>query len=91
MNISFGSVLEGLGEGFGTLLGRIFEAQGDFWEVKSVKKGEKNEARKKNLKRPQTQHSEAPLKFAGSWAHGPGRRLFSRVSSPPGEIFSGCI
>ena len=83
--------LEGLGDSFGRLLERIFEAQGDFWELKSEKKGEKNEARKQNQKRRETEHSEASLKFAGAGAHGPGRRLFSRVSSPPGEIFSGCI
>ena len=77
MNIFFESILEGLGDGFGRLLGRIFEAQGDFWEVKSEKKGEKNEASKKSLKTPQTHHSEASPKFAGPLAHGPGRRFFS--------------
>ena len=77
MSIFLESILEGLGNGFGRLLGRIFEAQGDFWEVKSEKKGEKNEGSNKNLKRPQTHHSEASLKFAGLVAHGPGRRFFS--------------
>ena len=76
MNLFLESSLERLGDGFGRLLGRIFEARGDFWGVKSEKKGEKNEASKKNLKTPQTHHSEASLKLAGLVAHGPGRRFF---------------
>ena len=43
--------MEGLGDGFGKLLGRILEVQGDFWEVKFVKKENKNEESKKRAKR----------------------------------------
>ena len=43
--------MEGLGDGFGRLLGRILEARGDFWEVKFEKKGAKNDERKKIAKR----------------------------------------
>ena len=43
--------MEGLGDGFGRLLGRILEARGDFWEVKWEKKGNKNEESKKRAKR----------------------------------------
>ena len=43
--------MEGLGDGFGRLLGRILEARGDFLEVKWEKKGNKNEESKKTAKR----------------------------------------
>ena len=43
--------MEGLGDGFGRLLGRFLEARGDFWEVKWERKGNKNEERKKTAKK----------------------------------------
>ena len=42
--------MEGLGDRFGRLLGRILEARGDFWEVKWKKKGNRNEESKKEQK-----------------------------------------
>ena len=43
--------MEGLGDGFVKLSGRILEARGDFWEVKCDKKGNKNEESKKIAKK----------------------------------------
>ena len=42
--------MEGLGDGFGRLLGRILEARGDFWEVKLEKKGTKMKKAKREQK-----------------------------------------
>ena len=59
--------MEGLGDGFGRLLGRILEARGDFLEVKWEKKGTKMKKAKREQKESEKRSSSA----SGRWLREP--------------------
>ena len=88
--------LEGLGDGFGRLLGRILEVRGDFWEVKWEKKGNKNEESKKKAKRSRKKSETGlvrrrprwPLRLKSLSRRGPGegrRSKFFKIQTRPSE------
>ena len=88
--------MDGLGNGFGRLLGRILAARGDFLEVKWEKKGNKNEESKKiakiNRKRSENaldwRRPRGPLRLKSLSRRGPregGRQKFEQVQTRPSE------